>query len=185
MTIESTITLTWDGKLASFSEFVPFSITFDEEALLIHIDAPFHEDTPPSAPQGSTDELWNYEVIEFFIAEDIEDSEKARYTEIECSPHGHYLVLQLEGERNIVNSGLSLEYVAMIKANNTWQGMLKVPFSMLPPAPYKFNAYAIHGEGDERRYLTLFPLSGSKPDFHQLSAFRKLEDKKAKGMKLL
>ncbi len=173
-TVTSTIYSTWDDDLILLTEAVHFSITYDEEALLIHVDAPFHDDPPPPVPQGSTDELWNYEVVEFFFAEEGKDPSEARYTEIECSPHGHYLVLQFEGERQLVRSHLPLEFFAMIQGGN-WQGMLKVPYAILPPPPYRFNVFAIHGVGENRRYLALYPTLGEAPNFHRLAYFRPLE----------
>ena len=85
---------------------------------------------PPPGPAGSTDELWNHEVVEVFIMGRAE-----RYLEIEMSPHGHYLALKLQGARNIVTKEIPLDYhVIRNKAGPTlygtrWTGAFHSPFS--------------------------------------------------------
>jgi hypothetical protein len=53
-----------------------------------------------------------------------------------------------------------------------WRGRAEVPRALLPPAPWRVNAYAIHGS--PRRYLAWSPGTGA-PDFHQLASFRALD----------
>lgn len=44
-----------------------------------------------------------------------------------------------------------------------------------PPGITKFNAYAIHGVGDDRKYEALFPVPGEFPDFHRLEHFQPID----------
>ena len=44
-----------------------------------------------------------------------------------------------------------------------------------PPGLNKFNAYAIHGTGDDRKYEALFPVPGEVPDFHRLEHFQPID----------
>lgn len=49
-----------------------------------------------------------------------------------------------------------------------WSGEARIPHAWLPPDPYRVNAFAMHGVGDQRRYLLWEPLTGiAAPDFHQ------------------
>jgi hypothetical protein len=41
----------------------------------------------------------------------------------------------------------------------------------LPPGLGRVNAYAIHGQGANRRYLAAYSVGGTAPDFHRLDRF--------------
>jgi hypothetical protein len=107
-------------------------------------------------------------VFELFIAGTTD-----AYTEIELGPHGHFIVLQLEGERNIVSHGHAIAYSARIEGRRWW-AKARVPLDLLPPRPWRANAYAIHGIGEGRRYLACQAVPGPAPDYHQLRFFRKV-----------
>ena len=63
---------------------------------------------------------------------------------------------------------MPLEYTATInRETKTWSGEARVPLSYFPPDVTLFNAYAIHGTGEERKYEALFEVSGPQPDFHR------------------
>lgn len=50
-----------------------------------------------------------------------------------------------------------------------------IPASYFPCKVRKFNLFAIHKSGPDRRYMALYPLKEGeipKPDFHRLSAFQ-------------
>jgi hypothetical protein len=97
------------------------------------------------------------------------------YLELELSPHGHYLVLELHGRRRIVHQGRLLDYRAQI-AGGRWHGEARVPIGWLPLGCRRLNAYALHGHGAARRYLAWRPGGGERPDFHRLDAFGELGD---------
>jgi hypothetical protein len=109
--------------------------------------------------------LWEYEVVELFLL-----GEDSVYVEIEMGPHGHYWVLQLHGVRRVMAQGLPMQYDTHI-GEQIWQGKARFPVSYVPPGVSRVNAYAIHGRGEERRYLAAFAVPGERPDFHQLTAF--------------
>jgi hypothetical protein len=156
---------TWDGQLISMDESVTIEMKHSVGGIDLHIEAPFHNDPPPIAPIGSTWELWNHEVVEaFFVAED------GRYTEFEFSPHGHYLVLSLDGPRSIIQSDQLLHFSAQI-LDQRWSGHATIPHSLLFGDIKGYNFFAIHGRKDSRRFLCYSPLPGKKPDFHQPHRF--------------
>jgi len=99
--------------------------------------------------------------VELFIYGDDD-----QYTEIELAPSGHHLVLQLDGIRRAVATQLPIEYDATVHGDR-WTGTAKIDKSLLPDGPHRWNATAIHGSGEERRYLSWLPLPGEAPDFHQ------------------
>jgi len=168
VTVESTIESTWDGRPIGPDEAVRVALTLGPRHWAIEIDAPYHGDPAPPGPVGSHDRLWEHEVAEVFVASDGE-----HYTEVELSPHGHHLVLLLEGVRHVVSVAAPLGYVARIEGDR-WRGRARLATSLLPPRPHRWNAFALHGAGEERRHLALAPTLGEVPDFHRLESFRPL-----------
>jgi len=145
-------------------------------ALCIEVDAPYFGDPPPAGPPGPTDRLWEHEVVELFIADAGE-----QYLEVELGPHGHHLVLVLSGVRQCSRAQLPLDYQAtIVQAPGTaepgrFRGVAAVPWDYLPRAAARVNAYAIHGQGERRRYHAHSPPRGEVADFHQLGCFVPLE----------
>ena len=161
------IETSWDGTPVQPQHWITLHLLMSDDELEIRVSAPFYGDpAPPAGPAGPTAELWEHEVVELFIC-----GKDGRYTEIELSPSGHHLVLQLAGVRQPVASGLPIAFEAKI-AGDAWTGRARVPIALLPCGPYTFNATAIHGSGDARTYLSWVPLDGSAPDFHQPHCFR-------------
>ena len=59
---------------------------------------------------------------------------------------------------------LPMQYSATI-TGNTWKGVAYIKDTYFPPKVSKFNAYAIHGSGDNRVYESLYPVpQGKYPD---------------------
>lgn len=136
------------------------------QGLAIRVDAPFHGDVPPAGPPGPTPGLWAFEVVELFVAGPGQD-----YLEIELGPHGHHLVLWLEGVRNPVRERLPLE-LAVERSGARWRAVARTgPQVTLPDAPWRLNAYAIHGGPETRRWLACAPVPGERPDFHRPDRF--------------
>ena len=135
----------------------------------ITIDAPWHGDPAPEGPPGPLWELWEHEVVEIFIAGPGE-----RYLEVEMSPHGHHLVLQLDGVRNVVARELPMRF-STHRRGERWTGNAELDASLLPGGPHRMNAHAIHGRRGSRQHASLHPTAGPAPDFHQLDAMRPLE----------
>lgn len=150
-------------------EHVRMTARSDGRSVAVDVDAPFHGDSPPDAPAGSTDRLWEHEVVEAFFLGD-----RDHYLEIELGPHGHYLALELVGRRNVVRSGIGIEYLARIEGER-WRGRATFAADLLPAGLARFNAYAISGAGPNRRHLALHPVPGTSPDFHRLECFGKLD----------
>jgi hypothetical protein len=167
--MEIRIARLWNGEPARADEAVRLTLERSPEELTIAIDAIFHGDPPPGAAIGSTDRLWEHEVVELFLLGDDD-----HYLELEFGPHGHYLALALHGARHVAASGMPLDFAA-VRTNGDWHGRGRVPARLIPAGVRAFNAYAIHGRAASRRYLAAHPLGGTAPDFHQLQSFAPLD----------
>ena len=95
--------------------------------------------------------------------------------ECEFGPHGHYLILLLDGFRKCVKQGLELPlYETNIdRKSSTWKGKAKIPVEYFPPDFVdKINAYGIHTDSSgDRVYKALYPVPGDQPDFHRIQHF--------------
>lgn len=166
MTRRLAIARTWDGAPAPAGEHAFVEVTRTTEGLAIAVDAPWHGDPPPSAPPGPTPALWEHEVVELFVA-----GVDQRYLELEIGPHGHHLVLWLEGVRRPIRERLPLS-LEVRRDGPRWRARAETgPQVPLPDPPWRLNAYSIHGAGAARRHLAFAPVPGAAPDFHRLDAF--------------
>ena len=161
----------WNGEECSKADRVRLSVEEDGCFVRLQVTAPFYKDPRPKAPVGSTPQLWEYEVVEWFV---VGQGQPVPYLEVELGPYGHYLVLELKGIRTVVNTYETLRYATVIHGD-WWEGTAFIPKKWLPNAPVTHNAFAIHGQGDRREFMTLYPTLGEKPDFHRLQTFRPLE----------
>jgi hypothetical protein len=161
---------TWDGTPVGPDERVFLTLQPERDVLAVEIEAPLHGDPIPDHEPGPTPGLWDYEVVELFVAGLAPRGKPTPYLEIELGPHGHHLVLDLMGVRNPIRTELPIEYVVR-RHGSRWHGSARIPWRMLPARPARFNAYAIHGVGDARRYLAMTPVPGKGPDFHRLQHF--------------
>jgi hypothetical protein len=152
-----------------------FELSWQGADLQVAVDAPFYADPPPPCAAGTTDRLWEYEVVELFVA-----GADERYLEVELGPYGHQLVLMLEGVRCVRQQGLPIAYRAVIERGpdlagpgpiGRYRGFARVPGAYLPPSPARVNAYMIHGVGEGRRFCAHAPVPGLAPDFHRLDRF--------------
>ena len=163
------IRTTWNGIELDAEEHAWVDVERGPTGLCVAIEAPFYGDAPPQAPAGSTPGLWEFEVVELFVAGE-DRSKTSSYLELEVGPHGHHLVLGFEGvrQRAAVHKDLALR---VGRLGGRWSANLSLPFAWLLPAPWFANAYAIYGSAEKRRYLASNPIDGKSPDFHQPASF--------------
>jgi hypothetical protein len=166
LSIKFNICQTWDAKPIPKTDWTYFQLDIlENNDLKIQIDAPFYDDPIPDAASGSLWGLWDYEVVEIFLV-----AKNGHYTELEFSPHGHYLTLRLDAPRSILAKEEVLQYHAKINGNR-WKGQSIVPEKLLPKQIHRVNFFAIHGQNELRQYLCHSPLPHEKPDFHQTERF--------------
>lgn len=171
------IDLFWHGApLPAAAQALVRLSALPDGQLAVEFNAPLHGDPPPSAPAGSTDRLWEHEVIEVFLA-----GPGVGYIELEFGPYGHFLGLRLRDIRQPERVGLPMRYSVAHRAHGRWDGRAVVAPEYLPPRPWRGNAYVIHAQGcapavdGGRCYHAHRPVPGEAPDFHQPSCFTPLD----------
>lgn len=181
--MELRIEHTWDGLPVSHDP-VTIALKSYDAGLLMQVSAPFFNDPP--APLGEPGKpfrkLWDYEVVEAFFLSDRSE----QYLEVELCPHGQHLLLLLSGKRRVWKEELPLEF-DVTRTETKWEGTAHLPWNYFPPGTNKFNAYAISGSGEHRKYEALYPVprhklqEGQKPDFYRLEFFQELNLKELMG----
>lgn len=114
----------------------------------ISFDAPFFDDPEPMDAPGITPQLWEFEVLEFFFAND-----RGQYLEVEIGPHGHWLCLLFDGVRHTINNGENLKnfWVFIEKfcsgeelelevrnkwVGDRWVGEVEIPLAYFPASMF-------------------------------------------------
>ncbi|XP_042870370.1 uncharacterized protein LOC122252138 isoform X3 [Penaeus japonicus] len=149
-----------------------------EAGVEMNVTAPFFNDTKPDGPSGQPFYgLWDYEVVEMFFLNDNDE-----YLEVELGPWGQHLLLLLKGERNAIKHSMPLDYIAELPTDEDgmWKGSALIPPEYFPPNVTRVNAYAIHGEGKDKVYESLYPAPKDdpdypQPDFHRLDLFKPID----------
>lgn len=162
----------WDGTPAHAGESVLVRLVDGGDTLDVHVDAPYYGDPPPDAPVGPLWGLWDHEVVELFV---VGVGQPEPYLEVEVGPHGHHLVILLDGARTAITARmLPLDFEAEIRGDR-WVGIARIPRDYIPFGAFRANAYSIHGVGDQRRYLASSPVPGDGPDFHRIAFFPEVQ----------
>lgn len=156
---------TWKGEALLPEEQIRIRLLIHGDSLKLSVEAPFHGDPPPPQQAGSTDRLWEYEVVELFLV-----GEGGDYLEIEMGPYGHYLVLKLSDVRCVETAHLPMDF-RVERDEKRWWGEARILRKWLPLSCIRANAFAIHGTGEKRRYLCAHAMGGKSPDFHQPACF--------------
>mmetsp|Transcript_37349 Transcript_37349/g.43476 ORF Transcript_37349/g.43476 Transcript_37349/m.43476 type:complete len:192 (-) Transcript_37349:643-1218(-) len=179
------VAFTWDGNSVPLPQRSSIRFEIDCDDLVVHIDAPYFGDkAPPSEEKGRLWELWEYEVVELFLAGPPDIHGVVEYIELEVGPHGHWLALRLKGTRNIIDDNIPLKNVTLETpyhieddtsdgafGRKRWKACVRMDRKLLPSGPYRALATAANGPPSNRQYLSNVPLPGPEPNFHQLDRF--------------
>ena len=137
--------------------------------LSIALDAPFANDPKPNCAKTVCWELWDFEVVELFL---VGAQEPVPYTEIEISPWGNHLVLQLLGSRNVIAKELPLQIISLERNEARWTANVVISKALLPKGELKVNAYRLSGVEPNRHYHVMTPMVSLVPDFHHIEQFK-------------
>ena len=169
-----TISTSWDGRPLP-EPHTRVWLRPAKGGLFIDVEARLYNDPPrPKAPAGPYMFMWRSEAVEVYFA-----NEDNQYVEVELGPWGHHNTLLLENVRQYTRSQLPLRYSANVDhKTHTWFGTAFLPLEYLPSNVTKFNAFALHGSCEDRKYDSLYPAPAGalkQADFHQLRYFKNID----------
>lgn len=162
------ITTSWDGTPCRDRQLHGL-VTLWSEAAGVWVSATLPQQQPPCIPPvppyTRVANLWEYDVVECFLAG--EDG----YLEVELGAGGHFLVLAFTAPRRLANAYEHfiprMTYQAAGQDNLSWMASLMLPWRMLPRNVQRGNAYV----SSRGQYLCYQPLPGTRADFHQPERF--------------
>lgn len=141
-------------------------LSASQKGIHVRSESPvLHDQKIPDAPIGTrVDELWKYDVIELFFV-----GPGHRYVELELGAGGHYLFLSFESIRHRLERTDDFQPLLYFTKTpkKTWVSELLIPWKFLPENMRGFNVFVIAAG----QYLSLSPLPGEKPNFHQPDFF--------------
>ena len=127
------------GKIDDPSAVVKVSIEDKHRAYFdLYIDAPFYGDPKPLIGPGRVTDLWCHEAIEVALT-----GSDDRYLEIEFGPHGHWLMLTLDGGLALTDDEVGVRsYQSWIKEGR-WRGRATVYRAHFPKGIVKLRCAAL------------------------------------------
>ena len=167
---ELIIAYNWDGVALNEQDKARVKVAWLTNGdLSIGIDAPFANDPKPNCAKTACWQLWDFEVVELFL---VGQGTPIPYTEIEISPWGNHLVLQLLGTRNVIAQELPLKIVDVKRGKTRWTAQAVISQDLLPKGELRVNAYRISGVEPKRHYHVMTPMAGPEPNFHHVEQFK-------------
>ena len=124
---------------------------------------------PDPNTTAETNQLWNWDVAEAFIAGKAGDTQ--RYGEFQVSPQGEWVDLDIDrsgqnrGGGAAWNSGFEVK-ARIDAANHVWYGEMKIPITSIVPFPaspklgFRAGFFRIQGTGDDKQYISWQPTGG-------------------------
>jgi alpha-galactosidase len=166
----------WRGEKADPQRATEVRLLWNEQTLFLRFLARYRElhVFPDARADGWRDELWERDVAEAFLQPDA--SETRAYKELEVSPNGYWIDLDIaQGEKEAMRSGL-LRRVVQDAAAQTWIAELAVPMRSLTPAfdpkrSWRANFFRVEGKTEPRFYSAWSPTMTPTPNFHVPEAF--------------
>jgi alpha-galactosidase len=166
----------WRGEQADPQRATEVRLLWNEQTLFLRFLARYRElhVFPDARADGWRDELWERDVAEAFLQPDA--SETRVYKELEVSPNGYWIDLDIaQGEKEAMRSGL-LRRVVQDAAAQTWIAELAVPMRSLTPAfdpkrSWRANFFRVEGKTEPRFYSAWSPTMTPTPNFHVPEAF--------------
>ena len=166
----------WQGKNCDATRETEIRILWTADFLYLKFQAKYRNITvfPDARPDGWRDKLWDRDVAEVFLQPD--SSDPFRYKEIEVSPNGFWIDLNIShGELAEMKSGLKRR-VHQDAQNHFWIAELCIPMKSLvlnfdPAREWRVNFFRVEGEKEPRFYSAWSPTNSPEPNFHVPSAF--------------
>ena len=166
----------WQGKNEDPGRKTEARVLWTRETLYVNFLARYRSLTvfADAEPNGRRDQLWERDVAEVFLQP--VGSEGRHYKEIEVSPNGFWIDLDIApGEKRNLKSGLKRR-VRIDEKSNAWEAELALPMKCLtehfdPAGAWRVNFYRVEGPSEPRFYSAWRPTGTAVPNFHVPESF--------------
>lgn len=169
-----------------YSPDVKFGLAYTDDAMLIHFVV--EEDDVRAFVGKDHGRVWTDSCVEFFMIPGGDDI----YYNLECNCLGYIHLAAAPGKTERMPASpevlagikrwasLGRDTFGELRRNTTWEVAFVVPYSTfyrhnitsLKGVTIKGNAFKCGGTDEYEHYLSLFPISTPRPDFHQPSFFK-------------
>lgn len=158
-----TVDRLWNGDVCPDEHvWAVLELSAEQTGLRVKVESPIlsEQKIPLDVPVGSrVDELWNFDVVELFLV-----GPGHRYFELELGAGGHFLALSFDRIRHRSNEHKTFEpIINHHKTETNWVSELIIPWTLIPENIRALNTF-VYAAG---QFLSMSPLPGDKPDFHQ------------------
>ncbi len=155
----------WNGGRSAHPPF--FDLQMDQNHFYFVAGRNTQPITHPEATLGRyQEELWKYEVAEFFLS----DPENGTYLEFNLSPEGAWWSCRFEAPRQpLALEPQALEGIETFsrQQDNQWAAMAKIPLAQLGKIPQQRLNVCFITNHREQKFYTAAPPQTEAPDFHQ------------------
>ena len=125
--------------------------------------------------------LWNWDVVEIFIASQDPFGKFSAYYEFQVSPLGQFFELEIFEARRRMNkdfkSGFQINTIIESEKPGVWDACIYIPLAVVGHKPGNTlvgNIFACLGPEEDTQYYSAFLPPQQKPDFHLPQYFKKL-----------
>jgi alpha-galactosidase len=166
----------WQGKNQDLARETQVRALWNAESLFLQFVCRYRTLTTfaESDWNGRRDQLWDRDVAEVFLQTD--PGQPSRYLELEVSPNGMWIDLDIspEGKSN-PRSGMKSQ-VAIAESEKLWTATIALPTSALgqrfdPDSKWRVNFFRVEGAAEPRFYSCWRPTYTPQPNFHVPEAF--------------
>lgn len=166
----------WQGKNAGEGRSTEVRLLWSPDVLFVAFLAHYRSITvfEDAEPNGRRDHLWDRDVAEIFLQPN--GSAVRCYKEIEVSPNGQWIDLDIAPGRKLdLQSGLRRR-VRVDEEAKTWRAELALPLKSLraefdPASVWRVNFFRVEGPSEPRFYSAWRPTKTPIPNFHVPECF--------------
>ena len=157
---------------------VEFSLNETYFTATFEVTAPYQTTNPALSKSASQWGLWEWDVVEIFIAPHLANEKPAKYFEFNVSPLGQFFELEIFRPRVDFNKNFRSGFIPKVSVvENKWTATLAIALTAIgfkKGMTVSGNAFACLGKESERTYWSLFTPLQEQPDFHILEHFKPL-----------
>ena len=167
----------WRGRPLTGTQSTRVQLMHADGALHLRFSSRYNALSTFDREPSSTEiwPLWQCDVVEVFLQAP-QDAGSDRYREVEVSPNGLVMDLEVRGAGRRRFVGESRARTAVDAVHRIWTAELVVPMprGRQPLDGWRINLFRIEGNKETRQFSAWNPTGSEKPNFHVPASFGQL-----------